>query len=245
MKTFVILSTYNEKGNIGHLIEQIFFYCPNCEIVVADDDSPDGTWRVVEEMQKRYPRLHLLHRMKERGRGLAGIAGYQYAIEHGAEAVCEMDADFSHSPSSLPDFFRAIEDWDVVSGSRFLPGGGDPDRSRFRRLITFLANRYIRRVLRLKQSDCTSGYRCFRSEVLKNMDLRNMISTGPSIVQETLLRASQMGYQISEIPIVLRNRAQGKTKLTLHRLINVLIAVFRLRFVKSSVRRKTVSGNFV
>lgn len=232
MKTFVIVPTYNEGENITPLIKKIFEVCSNnCEVVVVDDNSPDGTWKLVEKLREQDPRIHLVHR-KARGRGSAGIAGYRYALEHGAEAIFEMDADFSHDPAHLPHFLEAIKHYDVVSGSRFIHGGSDPERGWPRRFITFLANLYIRLVLGFKLRDCSSGYRCFRREVLENMDLDSMKSTGPSIVQETLFRALQMGYRILEIPIVFRDRMKGKTKLTYLQLIDGFLMVLRLRFSK-------------
>lgn len=232
MKTFIVISTYNESENIRPLIEQIFQYAPPSEIVVVDDNSPDGTWKIVKEMSAQNPKVHLIHRTTERGRGSAGIAGFKYALQQGAELVFEMDADFSHNPVYLPDFIHAAERFDVVSGARFIQGGDDTDRGNLRRLITYFANVYIRTVLGLKLRDCSSGYRCFRAEVLENMGLLTMVSIGPSIVQETLLRACQMKYKILEIPIVFKDRHQGITKLTYKHLINGFLMVWKLRFSK-------------
>lgn len=232
MKTFIVISTYNESENVRPLIEQIFHFAPLCEVVVVDDNSPDGTWKIVKEMSAQNPRVHLIHRTAERGRGSAGIAGFKYALQQGAELIFEMDADFSHNPVYLPVFLHAAERFDVVSGARFIQGGDDTDRGNIRRLITYFANVYIRTVLGLKLRDCSSGYRCFRAEVLENMGLPTMVSIGPSIVQETLLRACQMGYKILEIPIAFKDRRQGSTKLTYKHLINGFLMVWKLRFSK-------------
>ena len=230
MKTFIVVSTYNESENIAKLIESIFHYAPDCHVLVVDDHSPDGTWKIVEEIAQNDPRVHLIHRTTERGRGSAGIAGFRYALAHGAELIFEMDADFSHEPKHLPDFLHAAERFDLVSGARFIQGGDDSDRGWIRRLITYFANVYTRTVLGLKLRDCSSGYRCFRAEVLRNMQLDTMASTGPSIVQETLLRAAQMGYRILEIPIVFKDRRVGSTKLTYKHLVNGFLMVWKLRF---------------
>lgn len=232
MRAFVILPTYNECENISLLIDEIFKNCPDCQVLVVDDNSPDGTWRVVEGKIKNNPAIHLLRRTKERGRGTAGIAGYQYALQHDADVICEMDADFSHHPKFLPHFLREIVNYDLVSGSRFIQGGDDSDRGWARRLITYFANVYIRTLLGLKLRDCSSGYRCFRREVLRNMNLDSIASKGPSIVQETLLRAAQMGYRILEIPITFVDRKKGKTKLTYRSLVNGFLMVLRLRLTR-------------
>ena len=230
MKTFIVISTYNESENIHKLTEQIFHFAPESEIVVVDDNSPDGTWKMVQGISRQNPKVHLLHRTTERGRGSAGIAGFRYALQHGAELIFEMDADFSHDPAYLPDFLHAAERFDVVSGARFIQGGDDSDRGSIRRLITYFANVYIRTVLGLKLRDCSSGYRCFRAEVLQNMKIDTMVSVGPSIVQETLLRACQMGYRILEIPITFKDRRVGRTKLTYKHLLNGFLMVWKLRF---------------
>ncbi len=236
MKTFIVISTYNERENILKLVDEIFAFAPLCEIVVVDDHSPDGTWQIVQNISRQNPKVHLIHRATERGRGSAGIAGFRYALDHGAELIFEMDADFSHNPGHLPDFLLAAERFDVVSGARFIQGGDDTDRGWVRRLITYFANVYIRSVLRLKLRDCSSGYRCFRAEVLRNMKLDTMTSIGPSIVQETLLRACQMGYRILEIPIVFKDRRQGSTKLTYKHLLRGFLTVWKLRFAPPAQR---------
>src|SRR3989338_7774078 len=147
MKTFIVISTYNESENILKLIEEIFSFAPLSEIVVVDDNSPDGTWKIVQEISRQNPKVHLLHRTMERGRGSAGIAGFRYTLARGAELIFELDADFSHNPSHLPDFLLAAERFDVVSGARFIQGGDDTDRGWVRRLITYGDNVYIRSVL--------------------------------------------------------------------------------------------------
>ena len=238
MKTFIVISTYNESENILKLNEEIFSFAPLSEIVVVDDNSPDGTWKIVQEISRQNPKVHLLHRTMERGRGSAGIAGFRYALARGAELIFELDADFSHNPSHLPDFLLAAERFDVVSGARFIQGGDDTDRGWVRRLITYGANVYIRSVLGLKLRDCSSGYRCFRAEVLRNMNLDTMASIGPSIVQETLLRACQMGYRILEIPIVFKDRREGRTKLTYMHLIRGFLMVWKLRFSPPAKRQE-------
>src|SRR3990167_6927980 len=147
MKTIVMIPTYNERDNISPLLEQILKIDRDIEVLVVDDNSPDGTWRIVEDMSEKESRVHLLLRKRRKGRGVAGIDGLKYALEKGADYIIEMDADFSHNPKYIPEFLNAVKDYDVVIGSRFVKGGQDKDRGLMRRLITKLAGMYVRMLL--------------------------------------------------------------------------------------------------
>ena len=209
MKTMIMVPTYNEAQNLEKLIGQIFSYAPEVDVLVVDDNSPDGTGRIADELADRNPRVHVLHRTKIRGRGLAGIAGLRYALNWGAEAVVEMDADFSHDPKYLPDLLSGLDEADVVLGSRFVPGGADVGRGFVRHAITVFANWYIRMVLKIKIRDCTSGYRAFKRAVLETVDVDTLISRGPAIVQELLYSSLLSGFRVKEIPIVFIDRQRG------------------------------------
>jgi dolichol-phosphate mannosyltransferase len=213
MKTFVIIPTYNEKENIEKLINEILELKVVDKIVVVDDNSPDGTGKIVEKISKRNPSVVLLSRHKRYGRGSAGIDGFKYALENGADYVIEMDADFSHHPKYIPQFLEKIKEYDVVLGSRFVPHGRDVGRGLFRHLLSHLAGIYVRKILKLKIRDVSSGYRCFRREVLEKIDLDNMVSTGPSIVLEILYKVCLKGFKLYELPIVFEERKSGKSKL--------------------------------
>jgi len=223
-----MLPTYNEAGNIRSLVEALLAM-EGMHVVVVDDDSPDGTWRIVGEMAERDPRVHLIHRRHVRGRGSAGVAGLRYAVEAGAELVVEMDADWSHHPRHIPAMVEAARTADVVIGSRLVAGGGESGRSPFRHVITRLANAYIRLVLGLKIRDCTSGYRVFRREALERINLARMESNGPAIVQETLMACKRAGCRFAEVPIHFDPRRAGKSTLTMKILLNGLISVLRFR----------------
>jgi len=232
MKTYVMIPTYNERANIGNLILAILaLKIPDLHIVVVDDNSPDGTAEEVKRISLKHPEVELLLRTVNRGRGSAGVAGFKYALEHGAAYVIEMDADFSHHPKYIPDMIKAINDADVVIGSRAVSGGKDINRGVIRKLVTFLAGIYVRALLHLKIKDVSSGYRCFRSAVLKAINLDSMISTGPSIVSEVFYRAHLKGFSMKEIPIEFEDRTQGQTKLNYKILLKTLLMVIKFKLL--------------
>lgn len=225
-----MLPTYNESGNIRSLIEAALKSADGMEVVVVDDDSPDGTWRIVQEMAERDPRVHLIHRKGVRGRGSAGVAGLRYALDNGAQLVVEMDADWSHHPRYIPEMLEAAQAADVVIGSRLIPGGRDTGRGFGRRWITVAANAYVRLVLGLRVRDCTSGFRVFRRTALERIGLDRMRSNGPAIVQEILMACKRAGCKFGEVPIRFGPRRSGKSTLTAKILLNGLLSVLRFRF---------------
>lgn len=234
-----MIPTYNERENIGPLLAAIAgLALPNLHVVVVDDDSPDGTGRLLDELARTRPWLHVLHRHHERGRGTAGLDGFKYALSHGADLVVEMDADFSHHPRHLPELLAASGTCDVVVGSRFVPGGRDLDRGWVRHGITRLANFYIRRILRLTEvHDCTSGYRLFQRRVLETVNLDNTISLGPSIVQELLYKAVLRGFKVREIPIVFVDRKHGHSTFNWNIMVQSVVMTLILKFLFSRLRR--------
>jgi len=231
-KTIVTIPTYNERENIGKLLNAIHdLGLVDLETLVIDDRSPDGTGEVVREIQSCRPGIHLIVREGQRGRGTAGIAGFCRALEMGADFVFEMDADFSHHPRYLPEMVRILEggQTDIVLGSRFIPGGRDADRPLHRRLISEVARRYTRVCLGLSPQDVTSGYRGFRAQALRECEVQTCRSTGPSLLQELLFRAAIKKLVIRETPIEFMDRARGQSTLTLSILIRSLLFVPYLR----------------
>ena len=213
MRTVATLPTYNEAGNIGPLIDAILALGPEHEVLVIDDDSPDGTWRIVAERAAAEPRVRLLHRTAERGRGTAGLAGFIKARELGADIVVEMDADFSHHPRFIPSLAEPVRAGaaDVVVGSRLIAGGGETGRGAIRTIITLAANAYIRTMLRLPVRDCTSGFRVFGPKALAAIPWERMEAKGPEIVQEVLIEARAAGLTIVERPILFEERREGQS----------------------------------
>jgi dolichol-phosphate mannosyltransferase len=229
MKVMATIPTYNERENIRELVERILALGQNIEVVVADDDSPDGTWQVVEEMSTANPAIHLLHRKKNKGRGSAGKDAFHYAIAHGADLIIEMDGDLSHDRRFIPSLIEHSKTFDVVIGSRYISGGKDLRASFSRRLVSRVSNWYSRKLLGLTVLDCNSGFRCFRRKVFESVDPLSLKSTGPSIVHELLYKSFKNGYSIGEAPIEFIDRKHDQSKLTFKRLLNGLLMVYKIR----------------
>ena len=229
MKTFVMIPTWNESENIGPLIERISnLGINNLEIVVVDDNSPDGTWNVVEEYSKKDSRVHLLHRKTDKGRGFAGKAGFKYALDRGADSVIEMDADFSHPPEVIPNLLDAVKDCDIVLASRFVKGGQDNNRSKFRSLLTVFSTWLLRNIIGTRVMDVNSGYRCFKRGALEPI-IEGLESKNCNIVQEVLYKCHLNKCEIKEIPLVFVDRKAGKTTKTISDLIEVPTFALKMR----------------
>jgi len=232
MKNLVFTPTWNESENIELLIREIFEIIPDTHILVVDDQSPDGTGKIVEDMRCEFPRLHLLNRQGPRGRGWAGIAGYVWALDNGTENVIEMDADFSHQPKFLPGLFQALDTADVVIGSRYFAEGRDLRAGWHRCFISRLANLYQQMMFTTSIKDCTSGYRGYRTEVLDAIGVRELSTWGPAILSDVLYRILKKNFRVVEIPIEFPDRERGESTLTTKILVEGLVNVFRLRFRK-------------
>jgi dolichol-phosphate mannosyltransferase len=235
MKTYIMIPTYNEKENIALLIERLMeLSIPELTIVIVDDNSPDGTPDIVKDMMKGAPCLELLVRKQNKGRAFAEIEGLKYCIRQGADYVIEMDADFSHDPRHIPELLRKIQEYDVVIGSRFIKGGRLVRSGFIRNMITTCARAYMNLVLGFNIQDPTSGYRCFRADVLKSIDLECTLSEGFAVVQEVLYKAHRRGYSITEIPVVFEDRLRGTSKFPLRSVTQglIMMLVFRLLFSK-------------
>ncbi len=226
----VFTPTWNEAENIELLIRAVFEAMPEANLLVVDDQSPDGTGDIAESLRDEFPGLFVLHREGKRGRGLAGIAGYIWALDHGAEYIVEMDADFSHQPEYLPSIVRALEHADVVVGSRYIAGGKDLRPGLLRQTISRLANAYQRWMFRTKLLDCTSGYRAYHAYVLEKIGVRNLDTWGPAILSDVLYRIIKNNFKIVEVPIEFPDRSRGESTLTLKILFEGIFNVARLKF---------------
>lgn len=230
----IIIPTYNEKENIEEVVSEIFKHTGDVDILIVDDNSSDGTAGIIDEMAGRDKRVTVMHRMSRRGRGLAGVAAFEEALKRtGIKYVMEMDGDFSHHPKYIPLFLKAIEDADVVIGSRYVKGGQDSERGYFRIVMSKLVNLFIRKYLGFNILDCSSGFRCFRRETLDSISWDRIISKEPSIIEEMLYECKLKNYRVKEIPIVFQERKRGKTKLGIVKLTKVLIDIIRIKNIKN------------
>ena len=214
MTVWVVLPTYSEAGNLGRMIDDILDLGIGLSVLVVDDDSRDGTATVADERAARHPSVHVVHRRGEGGLGTAYLAGSREAIGRGAVAVVTMDCDYSHAPAQVPAMVAALAGADLVVGSRDTLGGRIVGWSWYRRFLSRSANRFVHALFDLPTSDCTSGFRVYRRQVLEDIPWRLVRSTGYSFLVESLLWVSrQEGARILEVPICFRDRDEGTSKL--------------------------------
>ena len=213
-KALVVIPTYNESANLPQIIPQILGQDPLLDVLVVDDNSPDGTGSLADEIARASPRVHVIHRDGKLGLGTAYIAGFKWALERSYDFVFEMDADFSHDPRHLPEFLTAIQDADVVLGSRYLKGRVTVVNWPMSRLmLSYLANIYARWFTGLRIWDLTGGFKCFRRRVLEGIDLSQVGSNGYAFQIEMSVRAWRKGFKLREIPIVFVDRTEGQSKM--------------------------------
>ena len=230
-RALVIVPTYNERENIRRLVDTVLRQDGRLEVLVVDDGSPDGTGQLVAELSAEEPRVHLLERAQKLGLGTAYIAGFRWALERDYRYVLEMDADFSHDPAHLPQFLSAIEDADVVVGSRYQQGRVTVINWPIGRLIlSYSANLYARAVTGLPMWDTTAGFKCFRREVLEAIDFSRVRSNGYAFQIEMHFRAWKRNFRIVEIPIVFVDRTEGTSKMSPSIVREAIWMVWRLRW---------------
>lgn len=225
----VIVPTYNEADNVPQLLPRILDDS-RLSVLVVDDGSPDGTGAIVAEAAARNDRVHLIQRAGKQGLGTAYIAGFRYALERGVEYIFEMDADFSHDPKYLPDLLHAAETaYDLVIGSRYVPGGGTTDWGIVRQVISRGGNIYARLILGLPLADMTGGFRCYRRRALEAINLDRIRSNGYSFQIEMAYRVHRAGLRVGEIPIVFPDRRVGASKMSKQIVVEALVNVVKLR----------------
>jgi dolichol-phosphate mannosyltransferase len=242
---WLILPTYDEAENVERIVRAVLpvlarSRCDGHHVLVVDDGSPDGTGAIADRLADEFPgEVSVLHRPAPQGLGPAYLAGFAHALEHGAELVLEMDADFSHDPLDVERLIGAVADGaDVALGSRYVPGGGVSDWGLGRRIVSRGGCLYARRVLSLPIRDLTGGFKCFRREVLEAIDLPSVRSRGYAFQVELTLRAVRAGFRVVELPIVFRERQLGSSKMT-WRIAGeafVLLPQLRRRRVRPSVQ---------
>lgn len=229
-KTVVIVPTYNEADNIHDLINQLLALPVNVQVLVVDDNSPDGTGQLVDKMAANHPGLvHVIHRPGKMGLGTAYIAGFKKALnELEASRIMTMDADFSHNPRFIPAMIELSQKKHVVIGSRYVPGGGTLNCTWKRVMLSKIANMSAKTLLGLKAKDTTAGFRLYRREVLASIPLDRIFSSGYSFLMEMLFMCQRRGWQIGEVPIIFEDRRKGKTKISRQEIFKAQYTVLRL-----------------
>ena len=215
MRCLVIVPTYNERENLREIVDRVLEQGPHFNLLVVDDNSPDGTGELADQLAAENPRVSVLHRAGRMGLGTAYIEGFQFGITAGYDYLFEMDADFSHDPSYLPRFLERMgEGYDVVIGSRNIAGGGVRNWPLSRRLLSRGGSLYAGMMLGLTVTDATGGFKCFKRQVLQALDLGAIRSNGYSFQIEVNYRCQQLGFRIGEIPIIFVDRTRGKSKMS-------------------------------
>lgn len=239
LPTLVVIPTYNERENIAALAGQITASNPHCDVLVIDDDSPDGTGTIVRTLAERNGQIHLLSRSGKLGLGTAYCAGFAYALQHNFEYIVTMDADFSHDPARLDALVSASRQCDVVIGSRYTAGGQIENWPWLRQQLSLNANRLARLAIGVDVKDWTSGYRCYRRHVLEKLPIDAIHSNGYSFLVEVLAMCLALGYQVAEVPITFVDRRCGRSKLSRVEIYKGMVTLVRLglrRCVFGSVR---------
>jgi dolichol-phosphate mannosyltransferase len=234
----VVVPTYNERENLPLLVDGLMRHA-NVRLLVVDDQSPDGTGALADELARQHPgRISVLHRTKNRGLGRSYIDGLKLAIREPVDVICQMDADLSHDPAQLSRLIDGTARGDVVIGSRYVPGGEIVNWPKRRLLLSRFANIYVRTVARLDAHDCTSGYRCWRREALASLPLDQFISDGYSYLVEMLFVASQHGLRVVEVPITFVERRLGESKLSRAVIVESAVTPWRLIATRGRLDRQ-------
>ena len=230
-KTLVVLATYNEAENLRPIVEAILgLKLPELDILVVDDNSPDGTGQIADALARQRPEVKVVHRKGKLGLGSAQCGGMEFAMLQGYDYVVTIDADFSHNPKYLNELIARMDDCDLVIGSRYVPGGATENWGVLRRLMSWGANAFVRLLLGLKVRDCSSGFKCYRIGTLCRIDLSQIVAKGYAFQEEMVYRFQLLDARIGEVPIVFQNRRLGKTKMSLREIAGLFTTVLRLRW---------------
>jgi dolichol-phosphate mannosyltransferase len=229
MRALVIIPTYNEAENIAAIIAAVLPQDDSIEVLVVDDNSPDGTSKIVEGLQN--PRVHLLKRPGKMGLGPAYVAGFKFALGNGFDRIIEMDADFSHPPATLPKMLALSGQNDLVIGSRYVCGINVVNWPLQRLILSYGASKYVQFITGMPVKDPTAGYNCYRREVLEAIDLDGILSDGYSFQIEMHFRAHLLGYRIKEMPIVFEDRRSGKSKMSKRIVREAIYMVWKLAWL--------------
>ncbi len=228
-KILVIIPTFNELENLPRLLPEVFSKSDGIDVLIVDDNSPDGTAAFIETEMKTNSRLHIIKRKSKQGLGTAYIAGFKYALQRDYQFIFEMDADFSHDPNEIPKFLEEIKKYDVVIGSRYINGVNVINWPMRRLLLSWFANLYTRIITGMPVHDATGGYKCFRREVLQAINLEHVRSNGYAFQIEMNFNAWKKGFKLKEIPIIFVDRIKGKSKMSKKIVREAVTMVWKLR----------------
>jgi dolichol-phosphate mannosyltransferase len=240
-KTLVVVPTYNERENLPLLVKRLLALPVAVDLLVVDDNSPDGTGKLADDLAGQHDMMHVLHRAEKSGLGRAYIAGFKWALEHGYEYVFELDGDLSHNPDDIPMFLEAARNADLVLGSRYLNGIRVINWPLRRLMLSKGAANYVRLVTGMPLTDPTGGYKCFRRRALEAIDLESVHSNGYSFQIEMTHKLWRQGFKVVEVPIVFTDRFQGRSKMSGHIMREAFIMVWRLAFQHKLRRRPTAA----
>lgn len=228
-KTVVIVPTYNEIENLKHIYARITTAYKALDILIIDDGSPDGTGFLADKLAVKDKRVKVLHRSGKLGLGSAVIEGFRYALSHDYKLIITIDADLSHDPSNIPKMISLMGKYDLIIGSRYVRDGGMVNWSIGRLLVSMFANYMLKKILGLVQKDCSGGFKCFTSDLLRKINIDRIISKGYVFYVEILYRAVRVDARILELPIIFTNRDKGKSKLGLNEVLGYAINIMKLR----------------
>ncbi|MEO0276303.1 MAG: polyprenol monophosphomannose synthase [candidate division WOR-3 bacterium] len=238
MKVLIVIPTYNERENVERIIEEIFKFLPSANILIVDDNSPDGTSEIVREIMKKDKRVNLILKEKKEGLGKAYKTGFKWGIEKNYDIIIQMDADFSHSPEVLPEFIREIEKgYDLIIGSRYLNGVSVVNWPIKRLLLSYFANVYARILTGVPVRDLTGGFKAWKKEVLENLPWKKIDAEGYGFQIETTFYAKKLGYRIKEYPIIFIERRVGVSKMSKKIIFEAFFLVIKLFFLRFFKRR--------
>jgi dolichol-phosphate mannosyltransferase len=242
-RTLVVVPTYNERENLPPLARRLLGLPTPVDMLVVDDNSPDGTGKIADELAAKNPSIHVLHRKEKNGLGRAYIAGFNWALENGYEFVFELDGDFSHNPDDIPMFLEAASKAELVLGSRYLNGIRIINWPLSRLMLSKCAATYVRIITGMPFTDPTGGYKCFRRRALQAINLEEVRSNGYSFQIEMTHKLWRQGLTVVEVPIVFTDRFQGHSKMSGHIVREALVMVWRLLFQNKLSRRPRPPGN--
>jgi dolichol-phosphate mannosyltransferase len=238
LNVYVIVPTYNERDNITDLVQQLLDLPVQPHVVVVDDNSPDGTGELADELARQSSRVRVIHRAAKMGLGTAYVAGFRYGLQQRADRLITMDADFSHDPAYIPALVDLSQHYHITIGSRYVPQGGVKNWGWQRRFLSWGANHFAKLVLGLDANDCTAGFRCYHREVLQSIDLDQIFSNGYSFLVEMLFKSQRVGFTVGEIPIIFANRERGQSKISQNEIFKAMYTVSRLAISRLEPRQQ-------